>query len=147
MQQVIVVLNHLVIGECLEILISNFSFHFHVYFSDEEFVVVRSQQALLQERIQHLVNANGVLEYSKRGLEQQLGTVSKELDLVKKINYELENQIVNYGKEVQQLSDLIKEKDNEIQQVIDKLKDVESRNSNLEQQLFKRDSDLQVRIM
>ena len=80
-------------------------------------------------------------------MEQQLGTVSKELDLVKKINYELENQIVNYGKEVQQLSDLIKEKDNEIQQVIDKLKDVESRNSNLEQQLFKRDSDLQVRIM
>ena len=94
-----------------------------------------------------MVNANGVLEYSKRGLEQQLGTVSKELDLVKKINCELENQIVNYGKEVQQLSDLIKEKDNEIQQVIDKLKDVESRNSNLEQQLFKRDSDLQVRIM
>ncbi|CAG2112770.1 unnamed protein product [Medioppia subpectinata] len=59
---------------------------------EEDFVVVRSQQALLQERLQQLVNENGVLEYSKRSLEQHMTSKSNEVSELRKMLVELEDR-------------------------------------------------------
>ena len=59
---------------------------------EEDFVVVRSRQALLEERHQQLINENGVLEYSKRSLQQLIDCKSNEVWELRRMNVEVEDK-------------------------------------------------------
>ncbi|KAI1285763.1 Calcium-binding and coiled-coil domain-containing protein 2 [Halotydeus destructor] len=60
---------------------------------EDDFIVVRSEQALLQERLQQLVTNNGLLEYTKRSLEQKVASLERDLVLANAGKLELEHQL------------------------------------------------------
>jgi len=95
---------------------------------DDDFVVVRSQQALLQERLEHLVNANGVLEYSKRSLEQQIASMDKEMNELRKLKVENEDRI-----KISQM---------ELSRVMEKLKLTEEKNASQSERIDKLEIEL-----
>lgn len=64
----------------------------------DDFVVIRSHQALLQERLQQLITDNGILEFSKRSLQHKVNALEKE-------NNELKSQKMAADAKVQTLQD------------------------------------------
>lgn len=47
--------------------------------SDDEFIVIKSEKALFQDRIQHLAYENGMLEFQNRALIQKIQSLEEEL--------------------------------------------------------------------
>ena len=76
---------------------------------DEEFIVVKSEQALIQERLQSLVTNNGLLEFQCKSLAQRLQCVEEELSRVRAEKVRIEGQMKTGHETVQHVTHLLSE--------------------------------------
>ena len=76
---------------------------------DEEFIVVKSEQALIQERLQSLVTNNGLLEFQCKSLGQRLHSAEEELYRVKGEKMKIEGQFKSGQETVQHVTNLLSE--------------------------------------
>ena len=113
---------------------------------DEEFIVVKSEQALIQERLQSLVTNNGLLEFQCKSLVQKLQSVEQELSRVRAEKVKNEGQLKSGQETVQHVTHLLSEirrKESENDAIVTRLT---QDNQNLAMELTKVSSTKQIQI-